>query len=333
MTTTSAPVQAPSTAFQDRAGYRRTINGIRNAALPILIVVVFIVASIAVPQFLTVGTIRAIFLATSVTGIVAAGMTAVTLSGNLFSLGVTPTIVFSGVVYFWAGTATGNMFLAALAAIMASLVLGLIQGYIVGLGLNPVVVTLATGAVVYGATAIVTRGEVVAASSNKFGVFATFSVLGIPLPVVILVVFTALAWFLTEHTRLGRNLQLLGANKETARNSGISPVTSTIWAFLAFSVALGIAAVLQVSQTLQVQADNFPELTMDVVAAVLVGGTAVTGGDGSPIRSVIGALFIATITQIMVLVGIPQGTRYFVLGVVVVALVITLHLLRKAISR
>jgi ribose/xylose/arabinose/galactoside ABC-type transport system permease subunit len=299
----------------------------------LLIIAVFIVAGLLVPQFLTVGTIRAIFLATSVTGIIAAGMTAVTLSGNFFSLGVTATVVFSGVVYFWAGSATGDMYLAALAAIMASILLGLVQGFIVGLGLNPVVVTLATGAVVYGATAIMTRGEVVAAASNKFGVFATFSVLGVPLPVVILVIFTALAWYLSERTRLGRNLQLLGANKSAARNSGISPMGTTIWAFLGFSVAIGVGAVLQVSQTLQVQADNFPELTMDVVAAVLVGGTAVSGGDGSPIRSVIGALFIATITQIMVLVGIPQGTRYFVLGVVVVVLVVTLHLLRKAVSR
>jgi ribose/xylose/arabinose/galactoside ABC-type transport system permease subunit len=212
-------------------------------------------------------------------------------------------------------------------------VVGIVQGYIVGLGLNPVVVTLAAGAIIYGSTAIMTGGEVVIASRRELGVFATFPIFGIPLPVYILVVFTAVAWFLTEHTRLGRDLSLLGANKGTARNSGISPLGTTIWAFLAFSVGIGIAAVLQAAQTLQVQADNFPELTMNVVAAVLVGGTAVTGGDGSPIKSVIGALFIATITQIMVLVGIPQGTRYFVLGLVVVALVITLHLLRRAISR
>jgi ribose/xylose/arabinose/galactoside ABC-type transport system permease subunit len=326
-------VQQTRSPLQERAGYRRAVNAIRNAALPILIVVVFIFASILVPQFFTLPTIRAIFLATSVTGIIAAGMTAITLSGNFFSLGVTATVVFSGVIYFWAGTLTGNMFAAAFAAILASVVLGLIQGYIVGLGLNPVVVTLAAGAIIYGATAIVTGGEVVAARSNDLGLFATFSIQGIPLPVFVLVIFTAIAWFLTENTRIGRNLHLLGANKETARNSGISPMGTTIWAFLAFSVGLGVAAVLQVSQTLQVQADNFPELTMNAVAAVLIGGTAVAGGDGSPVKSVIGALFIATITQVMVLVGIPQGTRFFVLGVVVVVLVITLHLLRKAVSR
>lgn len=326
-------LQEPRTTFQQRAGLRKTINSVRNFALPILITVVFIIASVAVPQFLTFETIRAILLATSVTGIIAAGMTALTLSGNLFSLGVTGSVVLSGVVYFWVGDASGNIFVAAGAAILTAVAVGLAQGYIVGLGLNPVVVTLAAGAIIYGATAIVTGGEVVAATSNELGVFATFAVVGIPLPVIILVVFTAVAWFLSEHTRIGRNLHLLGANRRTAENSGISPMRTTVWAFVAFSVGLGVAAVLQVSQTLQVQADNFPELTMNVVAAVLIGGTAVTGGDGSPVKSVIGALFIATITQIMVLVGVPQGTRYFVLGVVIVALVITLHLLRRAISR
>jgi ribose/xylose/arabinose/galactoside ABC-type transport system permease subunit len=329
MTTT----QVSRTAFQERAGFRRAMNAVRNWALPILIAGVFIVAGALVPQFLTFSTIRAIFLATAITGIIAAGMTAITLSGNFFSLAVTASVVFSGVIYIWVGTGTRSIWIGALAAIAAAVVVGIVQGYIVGLGLNPVVVTLAAGAIIYGSTAIMTGGEVVIASRRELGVFATFPIFGIPLPVYILVVFTAVAWFLTEHTRLGRDLSLLGANKGTARNSGISPLGTTVWAFLAFSVGIGIAAVLQAAQTLQVQADNFPELTMNVVAAVLVGGTAVTGGDGSPIKSVIGALFIATITQIMVLVGIPQGTRYFVLGLVVVALVITLHLLRRAISR
>jgi ribose transport system permease protein len=331
--TTSPPTTTTSTVFQERAGFRQAMNRVRNAALPLLIIAVYIIASIAVPQFLTFETIRAILLATSVTGIIAAGMTAITLSGNLFSLGVTASVVLSAVVYLSVGSSTGNIYLGALAAILTALVLGLGQGYIVGLGLNPVVVTLAAGAIIYGATAIVTGGEVVAARSNTLGVFATFAVVGVPLPVIVLIGFTAVAWFLTDHTRIGRNIRLLGSNKQTARNSGISPMGSTIWAFLAFSVGIGVAAVLQAAQTLQVQADNFPELTMNVVAAVLVGGTAVTGGDGSPVRSVIGALFIATITQIMVLVGIPQGTRYFALGVVVVALVIILHLLRKASTR
>lgn len=326
-------IEESAIGFQERAGQRRTSNRIRTLALPILIVLVFVSASIFVPQFLTVGTIRAILLATSITGIMAAGMTAITLSGNLFSLGVTSSVVLSGVCYLWTANATGSIFVGAFAAILAALVLGLAQGFIVGLGLNPVVVTLGAGAIIYGSTAMLTGGEVVASASRDTGKFATFAVAGIPLPVFILVAFTAMAWFLTERTTIGRDIHLLGWNKDTTRNSGISYMGTTIWAFLIFSVGIGVAAVLQVSQTLQVQADNFPGLTMDVVAAVLVGGTAVTGGEGSPVRSVIGALFIATTAQIMVLAGVSQGMRYFVLGAVVVVLVITIHLLRKAGSR
>lgn len=319
--------------FQERAGFRQTMNWIRNSALPILIALVYVGASISVPEFFTFETIRAILLATAITGIMAAGMTAITLSGNLFSLGVTPSVVFSGVLYLWTANATGNVVVAALAAIVAAVALGLLQGLIVGLGLNPVVVTLGAGAVVYGATAMLTGGEVVAAESRGTGRFATFAVVGIPFPVIVLVVFTAVAWFLTERTTIGRDVHLVGWNREAAKNSGITYMGTAIAAFAIFSVGIGVAAVLQVSQTLQVQADNFSDLTMNVVAAVLIGGTAVTGGDGSPVKSVIGALFIATTTQIMVLVGVEQGTRYFVLGVVVVVLVVTLHLLRRAGSR
>lgn len=326
-------VQGAAVAFQERANFRRTVNWIRNSSLPILIAFVFVVASLSVPQFLTFETIRAILLATAITGIMAAGMTAITLSGNLFSLGITPSVVFSGVLYLWTTNATGSMYVGALAAITAAVGLGLAQGFIVGLGLNPVVVTLGAGAIVYGSTAMLTGGEVVAADSRGAGKFATFAVAGIPFPVIALIAFAAVAWFLTERTTVGRDIHLVGWNKGAARNSGISFMGTTIWAFVIFSVGIGVAAVLQVSQTLQVQADNFPELTMNVVAAVLIGGTAVSGGDGSPIKSVIGALFIATTTQIMVLVGVEQGMRYFVLGVMVVVLVVTLHLLRRAGTR
>jgi len=322
-----------SLRLQDQSGLRRRTDTIRTWALPILIVLVFVLASAFVPEFFKFETIRSILLLTSITGIVAVGMTAITLSGNLFSLGVTASAVFSGVIYIWVGQGTGNMFIAAAVAIVAAVVIGLIQGFIVGLGLNTVIVTLAAGSIIYGLTAILTKGEVVQAQGVSLEGFGTFQIFGIPLPIYIFVIFTAVAWFLTEHTLIGRNVHLLGSNKNTARSSGISPMGTTIWAFTAFSLSIGIAAVLQASQMHQIQADNLPGLTMDVVAAVLVGGTAVTGGDGSPIKSAIGALFIATITQVMVLMSIPEGQRYFVLGVVVVALVVVLHLLRKAGTR
>ena len=330
MTTT----ETISVGFQNRAGTRSLINFLRNWALPILVVLLFVLSIFLVPKFAELTTIRAIFLQTSLIGICAVGMTALTLSGNMFSLGVTPTVILGAMVYIWVGEGTSSMWLGAAAAIAIVVILGIIQGFIVSLGLNAVIVTLAVGSVIYGITAIVTKGALVEPSEKvDLAGFATFDVFGIPLPIVVFIIFTALAWFLTEHTLIGRNVHLLGANKETARNSGISPRATTVWAFIAMSLGFGVAAVIASAQIHSVQADQLPNLTLDTVAAVLVGGTAVTGGDGSPIKSAIGALFIATIAQIMVLTSVPDGLKQLILGIVVVALVVILHVLRKAGSR
>ena len=330
MTTT----ETISVGFQNRAGTRSLINFLRNWALPILVVLLFVLSIFLVPKFAELTTIRAIFLQTSLIGICAVGMTALTLSGNMFSLGVTPTVILGAMVYIWVGEGTSSMWLGAAAAIAIVVILGVIQGFIVSLGLNAVIVTLAVGSVIYGITAIVTKGALVEPSEKVvLAGFATFDVFGIPLPIVVFIIFTALAWFLTEHTLIGRNVHLLGANKETARNSGISPRATTVWAFIAMSLGFGVAAVIASAQIHSVQADQLPNLTLDTVAAVLVGGTAVTGGDGSPIKSAIGALFIATIAQIMVLTSVPDGLKQLILGIVVVALVVILHVLRKAGSR
>ncbi|MDH6533273.1 ribose transport system permease protein [Aurantimicrobium minutum] len=330
MTTT----ETISVGFQNRAGTRSLINFLRNWALPILVVLLFVLSIFLVPKFAELTTIRAIFLQASLIGIAAVGMTALTLSGNMFSLGVTPTVILGAMVYIWVGEGTTSMWLGAAAAIIVVVILGIIQGFIVSLGLNAVIVTLAVGSVIYGVTAIVTKGALVEPSEKvDLAGFATFDIFGIPLPIVVFIVFTALAWFLTEHTLIGRNVHLLGANKETARNSGISPRATTVWAFIAMSLGFGIAAVIASAQIHSVQADQLPNLTLDTVAAVLVGGTAVTGGDGSPIKSAIGALFIATIAQIMVLTSVPDGLKQLILGIVVVALVVILHVLRKAGSR
>lgn len=323
-----------SVGYQNRAGTRKSVNFLRNWALPILVVLLFAISALFVPKFSELTTIRAIFLQTALIGICAVGMTALTLSGNLFSLGVTPTVILGAMVYVWVGEASKSMWVGAVATIAVVVVTGIIQGFVVSLSLNAVIVTLAFGSVIYGVTALVTKGALVEPSEKiDLAGFATFAIFGIPLPIIVFVVFTAIAWFLTQHTLIGRNIFLLGANKSAAETSGISPRATTVWAFILMSFGFGIAAVLASAQIHSVQADQLPALTLDTVAAVLVGGCAVSGGDGSPIKSAIGALFIATVAQIMVLLSVPDGLKQLVLGIVVVALVVILHVLRKAGTR
>ncbi len=311
----------------------KAVHAITTWALPAMLLLVCVVAAIAVPGFASFANIRAILINTAVVGIIAVAMTAITISGNFFSLGVAQTTVLAGILFLTFSGLSGSVLVGLVVAVVASVVLGVIQGLIVGSGLNPVITTLAVGAIVYGIVSITTAGQVVTAGSVDVTWLATWSLFGLPLPVYIFVVFTAVAWFLTEHTLIGRNVHLLGSNKATAQNSGISVRGTTIWAFVAFTLGVGLAGALNAAQLRQMQANDLATLTMDVIAAVLVGGTAVSGGEGSPLRSALGALLIVLLGNIMVLFGLETGWRVFLLGLVVVLLVTVLHVLRKAGSR
>ena len=229
--------------------------------------------------------------------------------------------------------ASGSVFVALLVTLAASLALGLVQALIVGAGLNPVITTLAFGTIVYGLVAVGTGGEVVTAGSVQITWLATTDVLGLPLPVVVFIVLTALVTFLSEKTVVGRRMRLLGQNRATAALSGISVMTATIMAFASLSVGAAVAGALSAAQLRQMQANDLPNLTMDVIAAVLVGGAAVSGGEASPVRSALGALLIVILGNVMLLQGLTSGERLFGVGGVVVILVVVLHLVRKAGSR
>lgn len=330
MSSTTASTGTNFTALSPRSSVIRFVN---SYALPLLVAAVFTVSAISTPDFATFANIRAILINTSIVGIIAVAMTAITISGNFFSLGIASSTVLAGIVFLTVSGLTGSALAGLGAAVVLSVALGILQGLIVGAGLNPVITTLAVGSVVYGLVAITTKGAVVTAGSVDVGWLATWNLLGIPLPVYVFLSFTAVAWFLTEHTTIGRNIHLVGANRATARNSGISVQATTIWAFIAFGIGLGVAGALNASQLHQIQANDLTGLTMDVIAAVLVGGTAVSGGEGSSTRSAVGALLIVALGNIMLLHGLDHGWRVFLVGAVVMVLVVVLHVLRKVSAR
>jgi ribose transport system permease protein len=327
VTTTTAPLTARTGPDSLRARVSRRVAAY---AMPLLIVAVLLVASVSTSGFATTANARAILISTAITGIAAVGMTAITLTGNLFSLGVGPTVIMSGIVFLATADASGSVVLALVVTLAASLALGLVQAVIVAAGLNPVITTLAFGTIVYGLVAVGTGGEVVTAGTVQITWLATTEVVGLPLPVVVFIVLTALVAFLSERTAVGRRMRLLGQNRATAALSGISVLTSTVIAFVSLSTGAALAGILSAAQLRQMQANDLPNLTMDVIAAVLVGGAAVSGGEASAVRSALGALLIVILGNVMLLQGLTSGERLFGVGVVVVLLVLVLHLVRKA---
>src|SRR5512141_19900 len=117
----------------------RVIRFATSYTLPLLVAAVFVLAGLSTPDFATFANIRAILINTSIVGIIAVSMTAITISGNFFSLGIASSTVLAGIVFLAVSGLTGSALAGLGAAVAVSVTLGIMQGLIVGAGLNPVI--------------------------------------------------------------------------------------------------------------------------------------------------------------------------------------------------
>lgn len=299
-----------------------------QAALFALVVVGIAVAVAVTPNFLTWSNTLAVLRNTAIVGIVAVGMTPITLSGSLVSLGIQQSTMAAALAFIALLGDGQNQAVSIVLVVALLTVVGVVQGLIVSMGLNPVITTLAAGAIIYGIATEWTDGQVLTVGAHPVS-WGDAKVVGLPIEVLVFLVFTAVMTALMSRTVIGRQTVLTGANRATADLSGISFRRVTVFAFVLFSIGTAIAGVLYGAAFSEGNVTAFGSLTVDVIAAVLVGGTAIQGGHGSPLRSAAGALLIAIISNIMLLNDFTTGGRLATQGGVVVAVVIVLQLLRR----
>jgi len=329
-------VVAPGAATKSGAGVGARIRGavpLSVLGLPVVVGAIVIVGAALNGDFLTADNLRAILLSASITGIVAVSMTAITMSGSFVSLATSQSIMLAAILFAATIGAGWNVALAILAVVAALLLTGLAQGLIVAAGLNPVITTLAAGAIIFGGVSIFTGTGEVTFGGHHISWLTDSQPLGLPLPIYVFVVVTAIVSFLIHRTVMGRHVVLTGANRDAARVSGIPVRAVTTVAFVICAAGIAVAGILAVSRVGSADPRFMESLTVDAIAAILIGGTSVAGGHGSPLRSAMGALIIALIDNIMVLNSVSTGGRQTIKGVVVVAVVIALTLLARKESR
>lgn len=281
------------------------------------------------PAFLTWNNLQQIVRSCALIGIAALGTMFITIAGHYFSLSIQQTamvcaICFTGTLYSgW------NLIPAILVTLLLAVILGAIQGYLVGIGANPIILTLGAGVVLYGTAAIVTNNEVLRTGTDVAKWIGTARPLGIPTQTYAFLLFTIVAHLVLTRTRLGRLIVLVGANKEAAKASGLSLRTATLAAFIIASSAAGICGIFVAAQFGMGKVDLFHGLNIDVIAAVLVAGTAIQGGKGSALRTMVGTIFIAVLDNILLLTRQPDGIRMFIMGACVVLAVSIFHVLRS----
>ncbi len=306
---------------------RRALSKLRGSYLLELGVLVLTAVIIAffTPGFLSVGNMRAILESASITGIVAVTATMVTLSGNFFSLSTAQSAIF-GAIFFAAMIGHGwNVPLAIVIVVVAVTGSGVVQGLVVAAGLNPIITTLAAGSIILGGVEAITHNTSVSMSTQSVGWLGIDQVAGVPVAVMFFVGVTVVMTWISAKTVLGRQTLLSGANRRTAEISGISISRVTIWAFAIAGFGAGLAGILTASEIGTANTTFFGTMTFDVVAAILVGGTAIQGGHGSPFRSAYGALFIAVINSAMLLHQFSGGAQQALEGALVLAIIIFLQ--------
>jgi ribose transport system permease protein len=310
--TAGAASQAPPAAPEQT---RRNLIGPLVLGGVVLALILFGV--LTTDEFVTKDNIINVLQAASITGIAALGMTYITASGSFFSLSVQQTAALSAILFAFAMRDGWPVLLAVLVVLAAASVIGLVQGGVVAAGANPIITTLGAGAALFGLAAAITDNRTIRLETDAANWIGQARPLGIPTQVIFFVALTVIAALILSKTRTGRETLLVGANRDGAYSTGLRVARTVALAFVLSGLAAGICGILVASQIEQGIVNQFPDLNIDVIAAVLVAGTAVQGGDASMWRTALGACFIALLQNLMLLRDYPFGVRTLVVGVAV----------------
>lgn len=302
---------------------RIQVNGIK-----VVSILLIIWGYLSVDNFLTPANLNAIMYSVSAIGIAAVGMAFITLSGNLFMLSMAATAALSTIVF--ASTLQFGLPIALISVSVLGIALGMIQGVVVGTArVNPIIATIAVASIVMGVGSYVSGGMTVVGKGDAswlgIGKFASL----VPNQLVIFLAFALAANYWVERTRFGRELRLIGLNPVTAAYSGIRVPRTLMIAFGIAGFSAALAGGLFASQAGQGNLKLAAGLDFDAIAAVLVAGISIRGGQGKIIDAVYGAIFLALIGNLLLVHGLSFEIQLMVKGAVVVLAVILAALIAR----
>ena len=282
------------------------------------VVVVMIIGGLTTPGFISKINLLNIVRIAALTGIMGLGMTFITMSGSFFSLSSAQTSAMCSIAFAAMISGGWGWPLALLLTLAIAAFVGMLQGWIVALGANPIVVTIAASAAILGVPSIITDSRAVMIRTEEVHWMGRSKLLEIPIQTWTFVVLIIVCQFILVRTKFGRSLTLAGANRDAGKAAGLPIARIEVLTFTIASVAAGIAGIFVAAQTNRGLTTNLEFTTLPVIASVLVGGTAIQGGDGSMIRTAFGAMFIVAIDSLLVLRGYSPGARTLVGGLAVV---------------
>jgi ribose/xylose/arabinose/galactoside ABC-type transport system permease subunit len=319
--------RAPVAGAEGGAWLRRILGRPEAPALAFL-ALLLVVFSVLSGEFLSVSNLTSILTSVAVLGVIALAVNQVVLCGEI-DISTGSMLGLCAVAGGAVATSAGGLFLPLLAAVAVGALCGAINGFLVTLGRIPsIIVTLGMLYALRGVILLVTGGTWITGLPNESRVLGIGSVLGLSVPVVVLFVLFVVMELVSRHSTWGRNVFAVGGNRRAARFAGLPTDRVRFLAFVLVGVFVGVASVIYMGRAGSVQTNTGTGLELQVVAAVVIGGTSISGGRGSSLAALTGAILIGVILNGLVLVGVPGIWQQGVLGALIL-LAVTTDVLRR----
>lgn len=288
------------------------------------LLLITIILSIVSPNFMTVDNILNVLRQVSINALIAFGMTFVILTGGI-DLSVGSILALASAVT--AGMLASGMdpILAILIGLLAGSVMGAINGFIITKGkVSPFIATLATMTVFRGLTLVYTDGRPITGLSNSelFVLMGKGYVGWIPVPVIWTIVAYFILYFILKKTTFGRRVYAIGGNEEAAILSGIRTDRVKIWIYSMTGLLSALAGIILSSRLNSAQPTAGASYELDAIAAVVLGGTSLSGGRGWIFGTLVGALIIGVLNNGLNIMNVSSFYQQVVKGGVILLAVL-----------
>jgi len=297
--------------------------------LPFLtLIVLFVGLSIASPHFLTNTNLSSVVRQTAVINIMALGMTMIIVSGGI-DLSVGAILALSGLIGTMAMEAGQPIPVAIVIGLLTGGACGLVNGFLITrLRINPFIVTLGTLGIIRGVTLIISNGLPVHNIPKAYSFLGEGNLLGVPFVLWILLLCALAVHVIMEHTKLGRYAFAIGSNPDAAWYAGIPVGFHTTAVYAIGGLLTGLSGMIEASRLMTGQPTAGQGYELQAIAAVVIGGGSLRGGEGSVVGTLVGAFIMGLLSNGSDLLGITRTCSRAIIGGVII-LAVTFDELRK----
>lgn len=290
----------------------------REAGIFIALVGLVVLISAFQPNFIKPGNLFLVSRQIALTAIIALGVLFVIVTGGI-DLSVGSIVGLSGFLCGLAMAAGLHPLLAVAVGLLTGAMVGAVNGVIVAyLGVTPFIVTLGMLGAAHGIVLILKQGDSVRDISNGFIAFGNGSVFGISVPVIILLFIGAACYLALGHCVFGRRVFAVGGNEKAAALSGINTRAVKFLTYVLSGLLSAVSGMLYVARFQSAQADSGKGMELDAIAAAVIGGTSLMGGEGSVAGVLLGAIIMGVIRNGLVLMRISSYWQELIIGTIIV---------------